>query len=584
MEDLSEFLKKHYCGLYKKKQDKFETVTKRVVKMNEQRKTHRHEELFGKRKIPLNMSPIFTPEGNREKIVKRQPQQETQPKATNKRIEMLVKWKAEKEKRKMAEKSNLKPVFKVSRVVTNVGLPNLENVNKEIKGKPFKSKFAPPNHQFKPPANIKPIHFNNSVNKSTRVEKNKTDLPQTQHRMTTRSKTRKGGEQVQPIEAKKTVPKTKLKQKAEKKNNKEKRDSVTSSSQKKNNVPEEVSTNKKKQNDSLLSPDFPGEKQSLSESDDVKTPKKTASPATVYVSPFVTVSRGKDSARKEYEARKSRKSFTLKEDSAQCTSPKAGAAYFMNILNKQIIRLTGLMDKWAQYKEEENVPEEAHSIIDVTIGQTNLLLTKKFMQFRGLIETCQQSNSETPVTCEDLHGFWDMMYIQVENLDKRYENLDNLKVNNWQEIVPEVKKVAKKKGRPVKNAKASAGLRAAIQAARRKKAAESENDQEATVEKTPNNRKSGSRLMMVKTDEKNRRKSSPGLMMMKVAQYAKGVETPGKSILKTDGRKSAKSHSKSVLFEDEIEDLENNLNKTNVELKAKTPTRKSKRLSKTKLF
>lgn len=82
-------------------------------------------------------------------------------------------------------------------------------------------------------------------------------------------------------------------------------------------------------------------------------------------------------------------------------------------------------------------------MINVAIGQSRLLLNKKFMQFRGLVEQCATEDPDKVVTCEDLHGFWDMAFIQVINLDKRFDNLKQLKANNWVEIIPEVKRVNK---------------------------------------------------------------------------------------------------------------------------------------------
>lgn len=165
-------------------------------------------------------------------------------------------------------------------------------------------------------------------------------------------------------------------------------------------------------------------------------------------------------------------------------------------------------------------------MIDVALGQTNLLISKKFVQFRGLIDKSKDEDAENAVTCEDLHGFWDMMHLQVDNLDKRFENLEKLRANNWEEVVCEVKKKAvKKKGRPLKNAKASNGLREAIQAARRKKEIAAENVASLEIvagQKTPSHE--SSRLLSVKTSGNKHRHSSPGLMMMKIAQYAKSVE------------------------------------------------------------
>lgn len=97
----------------------------------------------------------------------------------------------------------------------------------------------------------------------------------------------------------------------------------------------------------------------------------------------------------------------------------------------------------ALFQEEQSPPEEACDMINVAIGQSQLLMTKKFKQFRGLIENCATGNTESLVTCEDLHGFWDVVYMQVVNLEERFKNLEKLRENNWEEIVPE-KKVVKK--------------------------------------------------------------------------------------------------------------------------------------------
>lgn len=89
-------------------------------------------------------------------------------------------------------------------------------------------------------------------------------------------------------------------------------------------------------------------------------------------------------------------------------------------------------------------------MINVAIGQSQLLINKKFQQFRGLIDRCEAKIPEAPVTCEDLHGFWDVIHMQVVNIDKRFDNLKTLKDNNWVEIIPEKKKVVAKKVQVVK--------------------------------------------------------------------------------------------------------------------------------------
>lgn len=148
-------------GRYKQRPDLIEAVSTkaRISEMIEKRRGTRREAAFEKRKIPVDMSPV-TPLAKKPKAT---------PKVVEKpvdlelkeRQERLIKWKADKLRKKQEDQKNAKPRFLVTRVNVSVGLPDLENVNWEIKGKRFTSKFAPANHQFKPPANIKPLQFLN---------------------------------------------------------------------------------------------------------------------------------------------------------------------------------------------------------------------------------------------------------------------------------------------------------------------------------------------------------------------------------------------------------------------------------------
>nr|XP_015840217.1 PREDICTED: disks large-associated protein 5 isoform X1 [Tribolium castaneum] len=619
MGDLSEYIKNHLYLLHKKKSDLFGTVQERVMKMNTQRKQSRLDDALVKRRIPENMSPIVTPVPKRNK---REERREPADPGVNKRLEMLKKWKTEKEKRKEVQKKTSKPIFKVSHVSVALGLPKLEMVNREIKGKPFKSKFAPPNHKFHPPPNIQPIYFDNKDPQSSKNTSRDKKTEKESHKMVTRSQARatsalqkneakvkttgkktptkasRMGEKNKTREdsdltlvpPKQPVTKAKSRAKTEKSNTtKEKNvkheNSICSDAPMKTPVLtksepsstvqqdkiEETNENKENIDLSLISPDYPVANIQSTESDEVQTPIKVAPPT--YISPFVTISRGKNSARKEYVVRKLGQSFSSNIDTPDYTSPKAGAVYFTWLLDSEISRLKDMCDQWTTYKNEMDPPEEAVSMIDVALGQTNLLITKKFEQFRGLIHKCQSEPEEALVTCEDLHGFWDMMHLQVNNLDKRFANLDNLKANNWQEIIPEVKKDVKKKSRKPKTVKASSALREAIQAARKKK----QENPDISLNK------SNKRVSVMQSEEKKKRISSPGLLMMKVAQFGKNVETPAKSILKeTSVKSNQKSQQKSVLFHDEVsvEIRDTDLHNSGV----KTPIRRSERLSKGKLF
>lgn len=170
-----------------------------------------------------------------------------------------------------------------------------------------------------------------------------------------------------------------------------------------------------------------------------------------YVSPFVTISRGKHHASKEREAREtkyklaSRKSIDLNE-STEDRQNKEAALYFRNQIKSETDRMMALVDKWLAVKEAngDTIPCEYIDLIDVAIGQTRLLINNKFEQFRGLVDKCEAAIPLHPVRPEDLEGFWGMVYMQVENCYRRFERLDVLHANDWQDPdvkLPKVKKI-----------------------------------------------------------------------------------------------------------------------------------------------
>lgn len=169
-----------------------------------------------------------------------------------------------------------------------------------------------------------------------------------------------------------------------------------------------------------------------------------------YVSPFVTISRGRHSATKERKARdtkyvlESRRSLDLNE-SIEDRQNKEAANYFRMQVKNEAERLLALVDKWCAIRDTESdtISSDAFEEIAATVGQTRLLVKSKFKQFSNLVENCEANGIANTVRPEDLEGFWGMVYIQVEHCNKRFENLDKLKANDW--IDPTVKVTKTKK-------------------------------------------------------------------------------------------------------------------------------------------
>ena len=150
--------------------------------------------------------------------------------------------------------------------------------------------------------------------------------------------------------------------------------------------------------------------------------------------------------------------------------------HFRNLLKSETERITGLCEKWEEVsKSEEDLAEDVAGEMRSVVGLGRLVMAERFAQFGGLIDNCQFRKGEKETNVEDLQGFWEMIFLQVEDVDNKFVSLQELKDNNWKRAKPKelsnVKKTRRPKtvstGHPV--TQASSGLKALI-ASRRKAA------------------------------------------------------------------------------------------------------------------
>lgn len=342
----------------------------------------------------------------------------------------------------------------------------------------------------------------------------------------------------------------------------------------------------------------------------------------VVFSPYLTLSRGKKNARKEQQQRLGigrlssneipTKDTVMQNLNISAEEEERTAQYFKFLLNKETLRLQELCENWSKIRLEKDVPDDAAYEINQAVGQTNLLITKKFERFRGLVQDCETGRGEMLVTCKDLQGFWDMMYMEIENCDLRFKKLEQRQSRGWQEEEHTViKPIAKKRVLSKKQTVSSkpSSLRSIILAARKKKMERGTADEEdlslqdkGINEKliTPNRksitfkdvgtrhstrrskshdikehktsvRRESSRVSLVKAQfsDTSKRMKSP-YTVMKISQmcktpevqlddtisYVNSDQTPGKSILKKSEELMAKEtrikSAHKVNFDDEI--------------------------------
>ena len=151
---------------------------------------------------------------------------------------------------------------------------------------------------------------------------------------------------------------------------------------------------------------------------------------------------------------------------------------FRHLLRRETERISHLCSHWEDLASSEtDISDDVTGEVRSVVGLGRLVMAERFSQFSGLVDNCQFKRGAKETTVEDLQGFWEMIYIQVEDVDRRFEGLKAIKENNWErpqaQRVSATKKVAKT-GRSLSSnsrnkpaPKPSSGLKALIAAKRK---------------------------------------------------------------------------------------------------------------------
>ncbi|XP_070766117.1 disks large-associated protein 4 isoform X2 [Enoplosus armatus] len=106
--------------------------------------------------------------------------------------------------------------------------------------------------------------------------------------------------------------------------------------------------------------------------------------------------------------------------------------WFLKLLQAE----TGRMEGWCQQMEQETkdnkLSEEVLGTIRSAVGSAQLLISQKFEQFRGLCNENLKVNANPRPTAQDLAGFWDLLQLSIEDISMKFDELYQLKANNWQ--------------------------------------------------------------------------------------------------------------------------------------------------------
>uniref|UniRef100_A0A8C8SNH9 DLG associated protein 1 n=1 Tax=Pelusios castaneus TaxID=367368 RepID=A0A8C8SNH9_9SAUR len=114
--------------------------------------------------------------------------------------------------------------------------------------------------------------------------------------------------------------------------------------------------------------------------------------------------------------------------------------WFLKLLQAERDRMEGWCQQMEREEQENNLPEDILGKIRTAVGSAQLLMAQKFYQFRELCEENLNPNAHPRPTSQDLAGFWDMLQLSIENISMKFDELHQLKANNWKQMDPHDKK------------------------------------------------------------------------------------------------------------------------------------------------
>ncbi|XP_052398549.1 disks large-associated protein 1 isoform X3 [Carassius gibelio] len=114
--------------------------------------------------------------------------------------------------------------------------------------------------------------------------------------------------------------------------------------------------------------------------------------------------------------------------------------WFLKLLQAEVERMEGWCKQMERDEREHELPEDILGKIRSAVGSAQLLMSQKFQQFRELCEENLNPNAHPRPVSQDLAGFWDMLQLSIENISLKFDELHQLKANNWKALEPPERK------------------------------------------------------------------------------------------------------------------------------------------------
>ncbi|XP_028327672.1 disks large-associated protein 1-like isoform X2 [Gouania willdenowi] len=105
--------------------------------------------------------------------------------------------------------------------------------------------------------------------------------------------------------------------------------------------------------------------------------------------------------------------------------------WFLKLLQAETDRMEGWCQQMALDQQENDLPDDIVGKMRNAVGSAQHLIAQKFQQFRELCEENLNPNAHPRPVASDLAAFWDMLQLSIENISLKFDELHQLRANNW---------------------------------------------------------------------------------------------------------------------------------------------------------
>jgi len=107
--------------------------------------------------------------------------------------------------------------------------------------------------------------------------------------------------------------------------------------------------------------------------------------------------------------------------------------FFEKMLEREKIKMVSVCQVWETKLRHSasEIPEAIQGMIRSAVGQGRQILAERFPQFQDLVDRCASGVNSPKVLVSDLQGFWEMIDIQVKDVQEKFSALSNSESNGW---------------------------------------------------------------------------------------------------------------------------------------------------------